>query len=60
MPAPLFLYIITHSELFEEQFISYNSGNEKVIHKILRGRDEGTDYCRKKNTVQDLLFVTKL
>lgn len=53
MPVPLFLYIITQPELSEEQFISYDSSNE-------RGRDEGPDYCGKKNTVQDLLFVTKL
>lgn len=33
MPAPLFSHIITRSEPFEKEFISYNSNNEEVINK---------------------------
>lgn len=58
MSAPLFLYISQNYS--KSSLFSCNSGKEKVIHKILKARDEDPKYCRKENTVQGLLFVTKL
>lgn len=47
MSAPLFFYIINQNYLKNSLF-SCNSGNEKVIHKILKARDEDTSTAEKK------------
>lgn len=61
MCLPHYFYILSlNHNYLKNSFMSYDSNNEEVIIKILKDRDWETNYCRKENIVQDLLFVTKL
>lgn len=57
MRLPPYFYILLLNQNYLKT-VSYNSNNEEVMNQVLKDRD--SNYCKKENTVQDLLFVTKL